>query len=187
MADGLLGDIWERRPWKDQINKPVDYTPLMFALGLLHPRMGGGGGAVSGLPAGALHGAGPRGTAIQSNAVGMPGSHMMRDAAMMSKGAANSNSPLMMPGEFGPIREGMPAPFRPETSFRGGGSYGVDPSRVPANQNGNFSLPGRLGAREQMRAYESYVDSLPMNEDPVLYQTFLRMQKGGPSPGGLFD
>lgn len=73
---------------------------------------------------------------------------------------------------------GMPAPVRPGGGMRTGESFGIsaDPGKVPGNQNGNYAIPGRLGAREQMRAYESYIDSLPMNEHPVAYQTFKRMQ-----------
>jgi hypothetical protein len=55
---------------------------------------------------------------------------------------------------------------------------GLQRTRVgcPETRMAILQSPGGPGAREQMRAYESYVDSLPSTEHPVAYQTFLRLQ-----------
>lgn len=143
-----LQQLWDARPWKDYATNPPSMAPQMaIALGLLHPRLGGA----------------------------------TRDMGMAARLGSQGDVPAILPqGQMPPGMQGASArqPHaqpQPE-QWSGGYSMRADPGRVPGNQNGNYAAPGRLGKQERVRAYESYIDSLPMDEGAVALQTFLRMQ-----------
>lgn len=108
----MVQRAWDARPWKGQLDKPVDYGPLAMALGLVHPRLGSAVrdvGMVRSLmnkgetPAVLRDPGVPFGAGRQLETLGAP--YAARPGAQPPAG--NSNTPaVMVPGQ-GPI---MPVP-----------------------------------------------------------------------------
>lgn len=183
---GVLERMWDARPWKDQLNKPVDYTPLSLALGLLHPRLGSSMRDVG--MARSLMGKGktpaivddpgvPFGAGNQLETLGMP--YAARPGAQPP--TANSNRPAVMHPERGPVMD-APGNANPAPASSA-------PSGRMALYEAELSRLERAGVPyEQWPTYRSFIQDLPTRAEGGSVQSEPQRQHSFSQPlSGFID